>query len=555
MTNHIPLWEQPALDGPPVRLPAGVPDDLEARHHAPRPLLVEQADLGIPRGPSTDGHDIPASAAECSHRIVAIGDSVTQGFQSMAINRTDVSWPKVLADSMGFDLSTPKFRGPGLAPGLPINLESVAHGIERAIRERPLSFDEPRAVATTVQMLETVRAYWEEGEGAADPEPQSGYFENLAIWGWDVRDALSKNRRWCADRIDEHQPWRSLPILRDLHPGVAHAMERTAIRTLWNTDEPSDQITQMAAAQALGAEGIETLLVALGANNALKSVIALDLVWSDEATYQDIDRKDAATVWTPSHFRTELAELADAVEQVGAMHTIWLTVPHVTVVPILRGVGEKPYYSRYFARYTRPWVSDEEFDAHVDPYLTGDDARAIDAAIDQYNWAIKKQVHENRTRGRDWYVVDLCGLLDRLAYRRYLTSPEARPTWWDEVPTDAAVLPDALLSMSPRPDTRFFSSDPSGRTQGGLIALDGVHPTTLGYGLIAQEVFKVLTEVVGVAPASGLTAAAGIDFSSLLRRDSLNSRPPTGLDEGMKAIGTVLQAFDVARTLLGARPF
>ena len=35
---------------------------------------------------------------------------------------------------------------------------------------------------------------------------------------------------------------------------------------------------------------------------------------------------------------------------------------------------------------------------------------------------------------------------------------------------------------------RYFSSDHLGRYAGGLVALDGVHPTTIGYGLVAHEI-------------------------------------------------------------------
>ena len=36
------------------------------------------------------------------HRLVTIGDSITQGFMSGAIFRTDLSWPAIVADELGF---------------------------------------------------------------------------------------------------------------------------------------------------------------------------------------------------------------------------------------------------------------------------------------------------------------------------------------------------------------------------------------------------------------------------------------------------------------------
>src|SRR5207342_648545 len=87
----------------------------------------------------------------------------------------------------------------------------------------------------------------------------------------------------------------------------------------------------------------------------------------------------------------------------------------------------------------------------------------------------------------DWYLFDMGSILDRLATRRYIESPWARPPWW--TPYE---LPPSLRALDPVPSTRFFRSGPDGRTDGGLFSLDGVHPTTIGYGILAQEFIKVM---------------------------------------------------------------
>src|SRR5207342_184308 len=100
-----------------------------------------------------------------------------------------------------------------------------------------------------------------------------------------------------------------------------------------------------------------------------------------------------------------------------------------------------------------------------------------------FNATIIASVREARQDGLDWYVFELGGLLERLASKRYLASPAAQPVWWREYK-----LPPELASLSPEPNTRFFASGPSGRTDGGLFSLDGIHPTTSAYGVIAHEV-------------------------------------------------------------------
>jgi hypothetical protein len=174
-------------------------------------------------------------------------------------------------------------------------------------------------------------------------------------------------------------------------------------------DDSGSGLTPLQAAAKLGEEGtdkdpsgdgIETLIVFLGANNALGSVLSLTVKWSGDG-YDDLKEKAAFNVWRPSHFKAELDLIATEIGKVRARHVIWATVPHVTIAPLARGVGGKVQPgSRYFRYYTRPWISDRDFDPMEDhPYLTADDARAVDSAIDQYNGAIATTVRAGREAG------------------------------------------------------------------------------------------------------------------------------------------------------------
>ena len=193
------------------------------------------------------------------------------------------------------------------------------------------------------------------------------------------------------------------------------------------------------------------------------------------------------------------------------------TVPHVTVAPIANGVnpdapGRKwREGSRYFPYYTDPWIAEADFRPDRHRKITHQQARAIDSAIDQYNVTIADAVRHARTEGRDWYLLDLCGILDGLAQRRYVDDDQAAQlNGWVPYP-----LPAEFAGL----DTRFFRSDRTGRLQGGLFGLDGVHPTTSGYAVLAGAVLDVLA-VAGVKPANP------IDYADLGRRDTLNTDPP-----------------------------
>jgi hypothetical protein len=275
--------------------------------------------------------------------------------------------------------------------------------------------------------------------------------------------------------------------------------------------------TQIDAVASHGHDGgIGTLVVMLGANNALGSVVGKKVVWSGPQ-FQDLDRKGAYTVWNPVHFQAEYAELIRRLLPVPARRVLLATVPHVTVAPIANGVnpdnpGKKwREGSRYFPYYTDPWITEKDFRPDKNRCITHQQARAIDSAIDQYNDTIQDHVRRARADGRDWHLVDLCGILDGVAYRRYLADPAASTAQqaWQPYP-----LPAPIADL----DTRFYRSDETGRLQGGLFGLDAVHPTTAGYGIIAQAVLDVLN-------AAG-TTSPGIDFTQLLAQDTLNSSPP-----------------------------
>jgi hypothetical protein len=235
--------------------------------------------------------------------------------------------------------------------------------------------------------------------------------------------------------------------------------------------------------------------------------------------------------------------MIQAVEQVAARHVILVTVPHVTIVPMVRGVGNKMPGDRYFARYTRAWIRDASFSANHNPCLSGEQLRVLDFAVDCYNEHIVGVVRAARQRGLDWRVLDLAGILDRLAYRRYLIDEEARPDWWTPY-----VLPEAYLALSPQPDTRFFRSDQHGRFEGGLFALDGVHPTTIGYSIVAREVMRVMGHA-GVA-----LARPEPDFDEVLAADTLVSDPPTRIADLLDVVELANRTADLYQALRGHPP-
>lgn len=527
-------------------IPLDAPDSVRERALTPRDPDFDPT-LGVVVDRDTDQRTPP-------HRLVAIGDSLTHGFQSGAVHNTDLSWPSIVAHELGWSgLRVPRYEGMG---GLPLNMELLLRDLEHRYGSQLSPWELPLALFRARGLMDQVEDYWERGPGAAPPR-LSGFMHSLAVYGWDLRDALSRTAKTCQAEIKKPRDnWLKQIIENDA--------DRAALR-VYPTDSAHAGSTFFDVAEALGDDhddeteaGIETLVVFLGANNALGAVVGLDVTWSG-ADFAHPQKKRAYTVWRPEHFRTELAEVVERVRRIKARHVIWCTVPHVTIAPIARGVGGKLRPgSRYYPFYTRPWVDAARFDPAQDAFITGAQARAVDAAIDCYNDEIERVVREARTgtgtdgQVRDWYLLEVSGLLDRLAARRYITDPQARPEWWTPYP-----LPSSLSTLHPVPDSRFLTSDgKGGRATGGIFSLDGVHPTTVGYGIVAQEVIDVM-QLAGVTfldrrnrPRIGRVT---VDMERLIQRDTLVRTPPQNLTPSLEMLAWADETLDwVARTLRSA---
>ncbi|WP_323874547.1 hypothetical protein [Streptomyces sp. 3212.3] len=144
--------------------------------------------------------------------------------------------------------------------------------------------------------------------------------------------------------------------------------------------------------------------------------------------------------------------------------------------------------------------------------------------------------------------MDTAGLLDRLASRRYIEDIRARPDWWQPYP-----LPPQLQALSPEPNSHFLLSDGTRRTDGGLFSLDGVHPTTVSFGILAQELITIMRRA-GVEfqnPDGGPRPdQVTVDFFRLIRRDTLINQPPGHLTASLDVLAWAEPTLSVAQRTL-----
>lgn len=464
-------------------------------------------------------------------KLVAIGDSLTQGFQHGAIRRAGWSYPSMVAAVLGADpFRHPDFDGDGDGGPL-LDLEVLARALAAKYASR-LDWWELGAAAFMVrERMARVEDYWERLEGTK-PSTTGTLHHNLAVWGFEVLDALTLSDGACLRNT--RRPKQNL-----IAQIPEFGMYRTARRTLNPSQAPGlEELTQLDLAERIASEegGIENLILALGANNALATCLFLKLRWSHSADFRKLAHQRSCTIWEPEHFIKLYDRLAERLKGVEAERTFLATVPHVTIAPVCRGVSPRANADRpervggYYEFYTHFWIWDDDFDPDRDPHITREDARAVDGAIDEYNAHIKEVAEAN-----GWFVIDFCEILDRIAFRRragvvayefpagLVEALKKNEATRFRVRPDGTVLLDSRYLRLPErePAVAAPTLDWQRAYRGGLFGLDGVHPTTIGYGIVAHEVLAAMQR-------AGVPAAdpAKLPWDAIVAADSLVTEPP-----------------------------
>jgi len=451
-------------------------------------------------------------------KLAVLGDSLTQGFQSGAISKTTWSFPAILARAFGLEVPAeflvPSFPG----PGLPLNIEDLLLQLElRAGHDASLA-SLTRMLAIIPSYLDELEELYERGIGSR-PSKFTGVYSNLAVWGFALAEALRLTPKRCRRAIEDSEGW----IEDDFLGLPSGPMYRTAQRVL----NPGDDAERRSETQLDALEryvraqgGVDAIIAWLGANDALGTVLTLDVKDMADADPRSLPSDPVALLkWnltSEARFREDHAKISaritDIVESDSPGAQVFVaTIPYVTIPPITRGVGALA--NGHFDHYRRFFVKSESGSSPLEG-LTRRQVELIEARIDAFN-----RIIVSTAAARGWHVVDTAGMLSRLAVRRTGNddTPE-RPL--REFLSD---MPDhPLLGLKPLPSVLMYALDATGaRTQGGLFSLDGVHPSTIGYGLIAEEFLKAMRQA-GVPDAN----RAQIPWAAVIANDSLLQRPP-----------------------------
>lgn len=470
-------------------------------------------------------------------KLFTIGDSISQGFMSLAAARTELSFSTLIARSLGLTPGTSSYPIPVWgAGGLPINIESALRKLQRKYGpdvKGPIEW--LGAISTINGLLDEVEDHYERGAGNISL-PQAGetrFYANVAVAGFTVADAWKVTPAACLKAIasdkDNGDGFFTPPNCR--FERTAHAVLNPSRDPAFNDYSQLDWLRHHHEG-----EGVQNLILWLGSNNALGTIVRMDVKSTAAAPVPPLDmtyvERDAFNLWTVAHFTDEFEELMKRVDAIlakrdrGPKTNVFIgTVPPVTIAPLARGVGTSeviapdpfgvlPGGATYFERYTY-FLFDIDYARRTANSLTLAEALEIDRTIAGYNGAIKAIVARYNARpgaAANYVIVDVANQLLRLAFKRNA----GKPTY--PIPPDL----QAYIAQRQRPvNTVYYGVDRKGvMSAGGVFSLDGVHPTAIGHGLIAQEFLNAMA-AAGVAGA----AAARLDWDAIVASDSLWTDP------------------------------
>lgn len=505
-------------------------------------------------------------------KLFTIGDSVSQGFMSLAAARTDCAYSTIIAQKLGLELKTANYNyADWNIEGIPLNLEYIMRELQKKYGSNIGGFEWLTVLQTLNGIIDNAEDYYERGLGRADqPYDATGtrFFNNVAVWGFDAADSFQITPNVCYQAIYNKEK----PTTDDLFTvGPDNAMYRTALKILNPSLDPAfDNFSQMSwlklhatgtddnnktvsdkDGNEIKGDGIENLLLWLGANNALSTVTSLKIRITPNRRnhsqapheYKHLERAQFGwNLWHPQDFQADYGEMLARVDKImeNNLEPNWKvfvgTVPLVTIAPIAKGFGEttsipvkrtvkgkKVETESIYYKYYTYFPFQESFAFETNTYLTMQDALYIDNCIREYNDFIFSETDRlNKKHGAErYFVVDTCKMLEDLAYKRNKGQPPYE-------------LPNELKFLYPPVNTKYYHADREGvLKQGGLFSLDGVHPTAIGQGIIAYEFLKAM-EIAKVKDISGKTVDTNLNWTGtngIIASDLLYTQPLKNMQE------------------------
>jgi lysophospholipase L1-like esterase len=450
-------------------------------------------------------------------KLVAIGDSLAQGFQSGAIYRTDLSFPAMIARSMSLSIPS-NFPIPPLFPGsgLPFNIEQFLRWLRTPLGSEIDLFEWSfRFPLLLEQFMDGVENLYEREDGSR-PATYGGFYHNLAVWGFRVVDSFMVDAEYCQRAIDREEGW----LEDDLLGLPAAPMYRTALRVLNpKLRDERNNLTQTGNLRKIieTEQNLDSLIIWLGANDCLGTVANLEIRDMPDDIGDDPQERRKYNLTSLKIFERDFNRLVTDIKNIIPNNTkVFVgTIPHITIPPITQGIP--PFDGKYFDYYGRFFIDPSNFSSSIQKHLKREEARKIDQRIDDFNAIIKNLV---QAQGNNWHIVDIGQVLDSLAIKRNdLTDSPNRAL--KDYYASKGISDHPLLQLSPIPNVLRLELRNGQRFSGGLFSLDCVHPSTIGYGIVA-EAFLEEMQKAGVRDAD----PKRLNWQEIIAQDSLLQAPP-----------------------------
>ena len=252
----------------------------------------------------------------------------------------------------------PTYGGP--LDGLPLNIESLRaspRGRSSATTSTPRADAHAAGAAPTSSTA--TRTTGSAGPGS-DPPPTDVRYDNVGIYGWDVRDALSYTAARAA--AARRPAPRRRPVRRQAGPATTTS-PRCSVLAPFGVDATQLDAGRLARRQRRHrhADRRPRRQQRPRCGRAASAV-------GGRPPASTTSTRTAATTsgGRPTSPRSTPPSSA-TLRTIPAQRVVLTTVPHVTIAPIASGVnpddpGEKwRPGSRYFPYYTDPWIDDDDF--------------------------------------------------------------------------------------------------------------------------------------------------------------------------------------------------
>ena len=466
-------------------------------------------------------------------RLITIGDSVSQGFMSGGAARTDLAYSTLIAKAM----SLKNYRYPEWhLGGMPINFEVFLRRLSRYYGDDIWGFEWISVINRIASFLDQVEDYYERGKGDFRSPDLRGYdnYHNLSAFGFTVSDAWQVTPSLCLKEIQPNGAYQP----QDNRFGLPdNAFYRSAIRVLnpggektYAQNQDHSQLDWLQFHVDSEEKGVENLILWLGANNALGTVVNLQIKKTnvDLKEFQGYDhhQRSRFNLWNTDHFCQDYCFLLDRVTDIMSSkeHTqrqpdwkVFIgTIPAVTVAPLIKGFGKEiptkdPFGvlstpARYCENYTYVFL-EKSGKAQDKLVLDYNQVVEIDTQIAAYNEVIRNQITScNKKLGQNkFFEVDVNGALLQAAYKRNFGYPTYR-------------FPSGYDAAGIQTSTKFYRVKNGVKSAGGIFSLDGIHPSGIGQGLIAHEFITAMQN-------AGVGAVGSLNWQSIKDTDTLYSNP------------------------------